>query len=374
MKIFQTQPIEAPPISQSASGRASNFERISQIHSFKSKTICPEAYPLHRAYLQLASQMHLSHCNKGIKREICRPRRFGCAWPRSRMVEKTNKTGPNHRKFHSIEYHRGSDSKKPAQNLSIGILGDQVCSQANQRLLVEKTKMETHYVAYYRVSTSRQGESGLGLEAQEDAVQKFCTSNAGLVLCEFREVESGTKKDRPALKQAIAYCEKHGAALLIAKLDRLARNVHFVSGLLESGVRFVAVDMPSADRFMMHVYAAVAEEEARRISERTRSALAVARARGVQLGKNGKRLAAEYKREAQSFAAEYGPIVCQLRSKRLMSYRAIAAYLNETQAIPNQRGGKWHTNSVHRLHKRYEQLENCITQSRPHRYRQATAL
>lgn len=233
--------------------------------------------------------------------------------------------------------------------------------------------METRYVAYYRVSTSRQGESGLGLAAQERTVKQFCVSNDGSVLGEFREIESGTKKDRPALTQAIAFCEKHCATLLIAKLDRLARNVHFVSGLLESGVRFVAADMPNADRFMMHVYAAVAEEEARRISERTRNALAAAKARGVQLGKHGKRLAARNQKEAEAFAAKYGRQIIQLRSDRSMSYRAIADYLNETQAIPNQRGGRWHANSVHRLHKRYEKLVSGAANGGLHRYRQATA-
>lgn len=234
--------------------------------------------------------------------------------------------------------------------------------------------MSTSYIAYYRVSTSRQGESGLGLDAQVAAVTKFCEGNAGSVLHEFREVESGRRKDRPELSKAIALCKKHDAILLIAKLDRLARNVHFISGLLESGIRFVAVDMPNADRFMMHVYAAVAEEEARRISERTRSALAAAKARGVKLGVNGKLLAAQHRREADEFAQQYGSEIEHLRSTLQMSYRAVAEHLNETQTIPNRNGGKWHVNSVHRLHRRYMRLKSSTTGERTHMYRQATAL
>lgn len=233
--------------------------------------------------------------------------------------------------------------------------------------------MSTSYIAYYRVSTSRQGESGLGLDAQVAAVTNFCDSNSGSVLHQFREVESGRRRDRPELSKAISLCKKHDAVLLIAKLDRLARNVHFISGLLESGIRFVAVDMPNADRFMMHVYAAVAEEEARRISDRTRSALAAAKTRGVKLGVNGKRLAARHRQEANEFAQQYGSEIEHLRTTLQLSYRAVAEHLNKTQTIPNRNGGKWHGNSVHRLHMRYKQLQKVAICNDGQRYRQATA-
>ena len=130
-------------------------------------------------------------------------------------------------------------------------------------------------VAYYRVSTKQQGQSGLGLEAQETAVQTFAEKNGyELIAPPFTEVETGTnKKTRPQLQAALNRCRELDATLLIAKLDRLARNVHFISGLMESGVSFVAVDMPQVDNLTIHILAAVAEQEAKLISERTKAAL-----------------------------------------------------------------------------------------------------
>ncbi|QKG54966.1 recombinase family protein [Hymenobacter sp. BRD67] len=141
----------------------------------------------------------------------------------------------------------------------------------------------TKYVAYLRVSTARQGQSGLGLEAQQAAVQNFLRGDAQLVAT-FTEVESGKKNERPQLATAIARAQQEGAVLLVAKLDRLARNVAFLATLMESRVRFQAVDLPAADEFTLHVMAAVAQKEASAISTRTRDALAVKKARGAQLG------------------------------------------------------------------------------------------
>lgn len=136
------------------------------------------------------------------------------------------------------------------------------------------------YIAYYRVSTTRQGQSGLGLEAQQQAVESFCEP-----LESFTEIETGTnKKRRPELQRAIAACKKHKATLVIAKLDRLARNVHFISGLMESGVTFKALDIPEATPFTINILAAVAQHEATLISERTKAALQAAKRRGVVLG------------------------------------------------------------------------------------------
>jgi DNA invertase Pin-like site-specific DNA recombinase len=129
---------------------------------------------------------------------------------------------------------------------------------------------EGRFVAYYRVSTARQGRSGLGLEGQQQAVGDYLNGGAWTLLAEFTEVETGKRNDRPQLVAALSACRAHRATLVIAKLDRLARSVHFVSGLMASGVPFIAVDMPNATPFMLHVYAAVAEEEARAISARTR--------------------------------------------------------------------------------------------------------
>jgi DNA invertase Pin-like site-specific DNA recombinase len=256
-------------------------------------------------------------------------------------------------------------SIKPTLKPIIGSIGDHVCSQANQRLLVKDHQMPICYVTYFRVSTQRQGESGLGLEAQRKAVSQYATANGGETIDSFTEIESGKRADRPELKRALATCRKNGAILLIAKLDRLARNVHFISGLIESGVNFIATDMPNADRFMLHVYAAMAEEEARRISDRTKRALAAAKENGVVLGKNGKWLAAQNKCEADAFASRVGPKILQLRSDHRMSFRLIADHLNSTQLVPNPKGGRWHPSSVHRLYKRYLKVQSVSVTAAP---------
>ena len=139
------------------------------------------------------------------------------------------------------------------------------------------------FVTYLRVSTERQGQSGLGLEAQRAAVAAHVIGR-GDVIAEYLEVESGKRNERPQLALALAEAKRLGAVLLIAKLDRLARNVAFIANLLESGVEVTAADMPEANRFVLHIMAAVAEQEGRAISERTRAALAAAKARGVKLG------------------------------------------------------------------------------------------
>lgn len=146
--------------------------------------------------------------------------------------------------------------------------------------------MKTNIVAYYRVSTRKQGESGLGLEAQKEAVQRYAQSVGATIIAEYQEVESGKRSDRPELLRAIPHAKRSQAVLVVAKLDRLARNVAFLSHLMESGVDFVACDNPHANRLTVHILAAVAEDEAIRISERTKAALAAAKARGVLLGSN----------------------------------------------------------------------------------------
>src|SRR3954454_14694221 len=140
------------------------------------------------------------------------------------------------------------------------------------------------FIAYYRVSTQAQGASGLGLEAQRAAVLAYLDGGSWHLAAEFVEVESGRKDDRPELAKALAACRRLGATLVIAKLDRLARRVSFVSALMDSGVEFVAVDFPTANRLTSHILAAVAEHEAAMISARTKAALAAAKARGVKLG------------------------------------------------------------------------------------------
>jgi DNA invertase Pin-like site-specific DNA recombinase len=155
------------------------------------------------------------------------------------------------------------------------------------------------FVAYYRVSTAEQGRSGLGLDAQQAAVLNYLNGGTWQLVGEFTEVESGRKTERPELAKALALCRKHNATLVIARLDRLARNVHFISGLMETKVKFVACDMPEATPFMLHIYAAVAQEEARAVSARTKAALAAAKQRGVRLGATGAVRAMKYKAEAK---------------------------------------------------------------------------
>jgi DNA invertase Pin-like site-specific DNA recombinase len=219
------------------------------------------------------------------------------------------------------------------------------------------------FVAYFRVSTDRQGRSGLGLDAQRLHVKNYVASSNGNLLEEFVEVESGRKADRPQLAAAIAKCKKNNAILLIAKLDRLARRVHFISGLMETGVQFRAADMPNADKFMLHVYAAMAEEEARRISERTKHALQSAKARGIKLGVTGRALAERHKAAAQEFAISVGPTIAALKADGL-SVRKIADRLNFDN-VKSHSGGAWHPTAVQRVWSRFEKLPTTGKISNP---------
>ncbi|MEP1231234.1 MAG: recombinase family protein [Litorimonas sp.] len=204
---------------------------------------------------------------------------------------------------------------------------------------------EARPAVYLRVSTQRQGQSGLGLAAQRKAIEHLLDGQA---YEEFIEVESGKKTKRPKLDAAIAYCKKHKTKLVIAKLDRLARNVHFISGLMESGIDFVAADMPSADRFMLHIYAAMAEEEGRRISERTKAALAAAKDRGVELGKNGKVLAKANRHAAIEFAVSVTSQFPKLGVTSDMTMKEIAERLNQA-GIKTRQGRYWHKPTVARM-------------------------
>ncbi len=205
------------------------------------------------------------------------------------------------------------------------------------------------YIAYYRVSTDRQGRSGLGLEAQKQAVQMFLQRRGGIVQS-FTEIESGKRNDRPEIAEALEACRKHKAVLVIAKLDRLARNVHFISGLMESGVEFVAVDMPEANRLTIHILAAVAEHEREMISKRTKEALQAAKARGVKLGspepKKGAAIRSQVLREkAERFAANVLPIIHGLQQQGVTSNRAIAKALN-VRGIKTANNRQWYDTTV----------------------------
>lgn len=215
------------------------------------------------------------------------------------------------------------------------------------------------FVAYYRVSTAKQGVSGLGLEAQKEAVRNHLNGGNWQLVAEVVEVESGKRNDRPELARALALCRTYQATLVIAKLDRLARNVNFISNLMESKVDFVAADFPQANRLTIHILAAVAEHEATMISQRTKAALAAAKARGVKLGGNrggiaqqaakGGRASATVRHEnAAKRSADILPVIHTARAEGKTSLRQIAEYLNNA-GIPTSRGGLWSAVQVRRI-------------------------
>lgn len=211
------------------------------------------------------------------------------------------------------------------------------------------------YIAYYRVSTKEQGKSGLGLEAQRAGVRAHLQAVCGDLAGEFTEVESGRKRNRPQLAAALAACKRNRARLIIARLDRLARNVAFVSSLMESRVDFVAADNPHASPFMVHVISAMAEEEARLTSERIKSALKAAKERGVRLGAMGEVRARENIAAADAFAEKMAPIIQGLYEEGITTERAICAELN-ARNIPTPRGGVWHNRTVGRLLHRIQDI------------------
>jgi DNA invertase Pin-like site-specific DNA recombinase len=192
------------------------------------------------------------------------------------------------------------------------------------------------WIAYYRVSTAQQGASGLGLEAQRQTVEIHIRRAGGELVGQFEEIESGKRSDRPQLAAALIGCRAHRATLIIAKLDRLARNVAFISNLMESGVDFVAADMPMANRLTVHILAAVAEHEREMISSRTKAALAAAKLRGVRLGnprlEPGNRLTAaaarlERSRRARSKARDVSPYIDAARKAGCATLKELAAAL-----------------------------------------------
>jgi len=206
------------------------------------------------------------------------------------------------------------------------------------------------FVSYYRVSTARQGQSGLGLDAQREAVMRHLSAGGWPPLAEFTEVETGKGSNaldrRPQLQAALAFARKHKATLIIAKLDRLARNVAFISQMMEAKVDFIAVDNPHATRLTLHILAAVAEHEREMISDRTKAALAAAKAQGRVLGANGRVLAEQHKADA---LVRVAPVADRLRALRAdgLSLRRIADTLNG-EGIPSPGGASWGAVNVQR--------------------------
>ena len=233
-----------------------------------------------------------------------------------------------------------------------------------------KRKNTRKFVAYYRVSTRKQKQSGLGLEAQRTAVSEYARQNGGTVIAEYTETETGKTSDRPNLADAIGHTRLSAATLVIAKLDRLARNVHFTSGLMESGVEFVACDNPDANKLTIHLLAAMAEHEATQISNRTKDALQATKARGVKLGSArpghwegrehlrgwAKATKAAATRRAEKAREEYAFLVPTLQKMQSegQSLREMAAWLNK-QGHRTRRGRPFTGAIVWRILKRAEE-------------------
>ena len=223
-----------------------------------------------------------------------------------------------------------------------------------------------HAVAYYRVSTARQGRSGLGIDGQREAVTRFAASEGFELVAEFVEVETGKGADaldrRPQLASALATGRQRKCPVIVAKLDRLSRDVAFIAGLMAQRVPFIVAELGvDADPFMLHIYAALAEKERRLISERTRSALAARKAQGARLGNhtnaaealaNGRRSLIE---EADAFAANVIPIIDSLRAVGVTDLRGLAAALN-SRGVRTARGGQWHVSNVRNLLLRSDRL------------------
>ena len=219
------------------------------------------------------------------------------------------------------------------------------------------------FIAYERVSTARQGASGLGLEAQRNAIDAFANARGATVLARFTEVESGKTANRPELAKALHLSRITGAMLIIAKLDRLSRNAAFLLTLRDSGVKFLAVDMPEANELTIGIMALVAQAEREAISRRTKEALAVARARGVKLGnpngaealrragKGAVALRAAVLANAEAHAMDLRAVVEAIQSEGHVSLRAMAAELNR-RGMQTRRGGQWGVSNVGNLLRR----------------------
>ena len=219
----------------------------------------------------------------------------------------------------------------------------------------------TDYVAYLRVSTAQQNRSGLGREAQLAAINAFIREEDELLTPPYVETESGKRNDRPELAKALNRCKLTGATLLVAKLDRLSRNVAFIATLQDAGVRFVAADMPEANELTIHVMAAMAQHERKAISKRTKEALAAAKARGTSLGgwrerKDGKpRSTVDHRQgtaarqeKAAEFNSNVGQVIAELQAAGATTMAEIARRLNE-DGIRTRRGGHWQATQVGRV-------------------------
>lgn len=216
------------------------------------------------------------------------------------------------------------------------------------------------YIAYYRVSRKEQGISGLGLSAQKNSVEKYVEGQDGIILDAYTEIETGTnKRERVEIQKAIQQAKNEGAVLVIAKLDRLARNVSFISSLMDAGIEFLAVDMPSANNFTIHIFSALAEQEAKLISSRTKLALAELKKKGAVLG-NPNNLTDKAREQGVKTIRENAinndrnrqaqSVITSCKEKG-MSYRQIAEYLNQLN-FKTRYGNQFMAPTVHQLYRR----------------------
>lgn len=209
------------------------------------------------------------------------------------------------------------------------------------------------YIAYYRVSTAEQGQSGLGLEAQKSSVEKFVESSNGKIIEQFTEVESGKRNDRPELDKALKLAKKHKAVLIIAKLDRLSRNLAFIATLQDAGVKFVCVDMPEANETMIQFMAIFAQHERKMISQRTKEGLQAAKARGKVLGNPNLTLNNnKFVQESMVFAEGLRTTLTGFK-KQGLSQRAMVEELNKT-GVKTMRSKQWHLLQLQNVLKRLE--------------------
>lgn len=224
--------------------------------------------------------------------------------------------------------------------------------------------MRGKFVSYLRVSTQKQGHSGLGLEAQREAIQHYLNGGKWQLIAELKEIESGKRSDRPKLAEALRLCRLHRAKLIVPKIDRLARSVAFISALMESGVEFIAVDLPEANKLTVHIMAAMAEHEAEAISARTKAALAASKKPlgglrrlkatgevwnlGTVAGKGAEASVKARRASAAEYHTNVLPSIEEARGDGAVSLRQIAAWLNEHE-VPTPRGGQWSAIQVQRI-------------------------
>lgn len=227
------------------------------------------------------------------------------------------------------------------------------------------------FVAYMRVSTLRQGISGLGLDAQKKAISDYLNGGTWDLLEEFVEIESGKVDNRQELNKALHLCRMTGATLVIAKLDRLSRDLHFISSIQKSNIEFVACDMPAANRFTIHILAAVAEHERYMISQRTKAALQAAKARGTKLGNHSnlstaalmegrKRGVIARKKKAEDFASQIAPILEDLQGRQGLTLAQTATELNSRNILTSSgKIGRWSATTVRDAAIRIQSHKQC---------------